>query len=48
VSPEFLTLAGILIAMNGAILAYVVSIERRLTRLETINAITLPLKGATP
>lgn len=26
---------GILIGLNGAILAYVVSIERRLTRLET-------------
>ena len=28
---------GILVGLNGAILAYVISIERRLTRLETIQ-----------
>ncbi len=28
---------GILIGLNGAILAYVISIERRLTRLETVQ-----------
>ena len=30
---------GILIGLNGAILAYVISIERRLTRLETFQEI---------
>ena len=32
-------IAGIVIGLNGAILAYVISIERRLTRLETFQEV---------
>ena len=35
----FLAGVGILVTLNGAILAYVISIERRLTRLETFQEI---------
>lgn len=38
VNPEvLLTLAGLVLTLQGATLAYVVRIERRLTRLETIE-----------
>ena len=39
---------GILIALNGAILAYVISIDRRLTRLKTFQEIRRAPRQAVP
>jgi hypothetical protein len=40
VNPELLVaIAGLLAALQGATLTYVIRIERRLTRLETIDEV---------
>jgi hypothetical protein len=47
-SPELVAaIGGILIALQGATLAYVVRIERRLTRLETIDELSRELAHRT-
>jgi hypothetical protein len=47
VSAELLIgIAGILFALQGATLAYVVKIERRLTRLETLDEVRRQVRGA--